>query len=400
MKTASQNKKRGILEFMIIIIIIVVLVFILYSFFNAFYFIVEDKKDHEFEELKPEWVEELTYDYTNSLFIYEDEIYVLGDVLVSGDGYYASIRKYDMNGNMLMKSKVTDVNLEQFDGKIFIQEDYIYLVGTVFTERPRGGNSGYQDVLVAKYDLNGNMIWNRTWRESYREYGQDIYLDSNHIYVTGETKEDAHITTHGDAFLLKYDLDGNQIWNKTMYAHGGATSLAVLDGYIYVTGTDTSQGVALWKIDSNGDLIWTEEWGNDDNADPYSLFAGNGYIYIVGETWEDHDVFLLKYDTAGNLKWSQTWGRSNYFDIPHSVSVNEGHIFVGGETMVSPGTGEVNNYDAFLLKYDLNGNLIRKKNWDTGEDESVNAMFIENGDIFLTGRVDHGGPGFLMKVSY
>ncbi|MEX2690472.1 MAG: hypothetical protein Q6351_009160 [Candidatus Njordarchaeum guaymaensis] len=114
--------------------------------------------------------------------------------------------------------------------------------------------------------------------------------------------------------------------------------------------------------------IWNVTWGGSNYDRGQSIFIYNNYVYITGRTDSfgsgNFDVFLLKYDLDGNLVWSRTWGGSNW-DEAHGLFVYGNYICITGSTD-SFGEGYA---DVFLLKYDLDGNLIWNVTW--GEVETT-----------------------------
>jgi len=193
-----------------------------------------------------------------------------------------------------------------------------------------------------KYDLDGNLIWNVTWGGGSSDFGRGVFVYGDYIYVVGDIG-------YSDVFLLKYDLDGNLIWDTTW---GGDTlaSVFVYDNYIYATG-DAGNDVYLLKYDLNGNLIWDTTWGGNLGDFGNGVFVYEDYIYVVGTTWSFgagySDVCLLKYDLDGNLIWNVTWGGSDN-DFGESVFVYGDYIYVAGTTC-SFGAG---GSDVCLLKYD------------------------------------------------
>lgn len=82
-------------------------------------------------------------------------------------------------------------------------------------------------------------MWNVTYDSGEDDTAFDVAVDARgHVYVTGESNSE------GEAYdyrTIKYDSDGNIIWNVT-YAGGvglddEATGVAIdARGYVYVTG--------------------------------------------------------------------------------------------------------------------------------------------------------------------
>ena len=234
---------------------------------------------------------------------------------------------------------------------VFVYGDYIYVVGYTNSS----GAGGY-DICLLKYDLNGNKIWNTTWGGNDNDCGWDIFVYGDYIYVVGYT--DSFGAGEWDICLLKYDLNGNKIWNTTWGGSNYDTgySVFVYGDYIYVVGYTYSFGagnadVCLLKYDLNGNKIWNTTWGGSGGDFGYGVFVYNDYIYAVGLTSSfgagGVDACLLKYDLDGNKIWNTTWG-GNDADHGYGVFVYNDYIYIAGDTS-SFGAG---GYDISLLKYD------------------------------------------------
>ena len=74
---------------------------------------------------------------------------------------------------------------------------------------------------MGKFNTNGNILWTSLLGSSYIHSWQGITTSSDgNIYITGYTNEnldniDNKINSGGkDAFLTKYDTNGNRVWTK------------------------------------------------------------------------------------------------------------------------------------------------------------------------------------------
>lgn len=133
-----------------------------------------------------------------------------------------------------------------------MDSNYIYSVGITTSFGPN-------QIFLLKYDKTGQLIWSSVWGGSGSELTRSVGLDndSSFIYVAGST------TSYGngdfDVVLLKYDQNGNQLWAKTW---GGAKldrshAIAVNDPFIYIAGDTFSTGAGgedafLLKVDTEG----------------------------------------------------------------------------------------------------------------------------------------------------
>jgi PKD repeat protein len=169
--------------------------------------------------------------------------------------------------------------------------------------------------------------WAHTWGGSSDERILALAADgSGNIYAAGETSSVGARCT--DVLLLKYDAQGNPLWQKTWggnsYDYGKGVAVDG-SGNVYVTGTSVSYELVgdggyhaiLLKYDPSGSLLWQKVWRGAGSGDDYgySVTAGaGGSVYVAGQTSSfgagAFDFLLLKYDPDGNLLWQKAWGGS------------------------------------------------------------------------------------------
>jgi len=331
--------------------------------------------------------------------------YLCGYTLGFGAGNYdAFLVKYDSAGNQLWN--VTWGGSNHDCGYGVTTDSYnTYICGYTGSF-----GAGSDDAFLAKYDSAGNQLWNVTWGDSSEEYGFDVAVDGySNVYLCGHTN--GFGAGSYDAFLAKYDSAGNQLWNVTW---GGSN---VEYGYgvdmdsnnnAYLCGKTYSFGAGGWdaflvKYDSAGNQLWNVTWGgsNDDGSYSVAVDSANG-AYLCGETSSfgagSYDAFLAKYDSAGNQLWNVTWGGSND-DYGKGVTVDRyKKAYICGYTDSYGAGGD----DAFLLKYDPAGNKLWTVLWggplsDTGCDVAI----YHSNNIYLCGDTSSfglaGGDAFLAK---
>jgi hypothetical protein len=110
---------------------------------------------------------------------------------------------------------------------------------------------------------------------------------------------------------------------------------------VYVGGATSSfgaggQDVLLLKYGPTGTLVWSKTWGGASDEYATAVAVGpDGFLYVTGGTssfgagW--FDIFLLKLDLQGNLIWATTWGGGSY-DVGHDIGFDaSGNIYVVGE---------------------------------------------------------------------
>jgi hypothetical protein len=152
------------------------------------------------------------------------------------------------------------------------------------------------------------------------------------------------------------------------------------------------------KVSENGNKIWQKTFGGskrDILVLPKPLSSG-GYI-LSGQTSSpndgdikgfhgDFDAWVVKLDVSGNLIWQKPLGSSqyegNYCVIPTS---DDGYI-VGAFTNGNYGdvSGDHGGYDAWLVKLNNSGSIVWQKTYGwSGDDNPTNFLpTIEGGYIF------------------
>ena len=270
---------------------------------------------------------------------------------------------------------------------------------------------GYDDVFVAKYDINGNFIWATQEGGASWDWSRGVATDAaGNIIITGEFRGTANFgsatfTAAGagrDIFISKY-LSGESVvtnaddtqWAKrsggTAYDYGKSVTTdvsgnAIVAGYFKGTATlgDTSltasgmYDIFLSKYKTDGTLAWTRQAGGTDCDHAHSVTTDSwGNSIVVGEfkgtaffgstsliSSGEEDVFVAKYDAGGNLAWARKAGGS-YEDVAYGVSTDaNGNVFVtglfhdkaifGDYTLIANGSYS----DLFIAKYAANGVLL------------------------------------------
>jgi len=282
---------------------------------------------------------------------------------------------------------------------VAVGNDSVYMVGTTMSY-----GAGSSDSFIVKFDMDLNILWNTTWGGNLSDYRNvEISINGDYIYIAGCT------TSFGsgqmDAFLVKYDKNGIQIWNNTW---GGAywdslQGLATYDEYIYLTGQTSSfepiggEDVFLVKYDLDGNQIWNVTWTVEGRDYPSGIDVSEDAVYVCGDTHGSsviYDVFLTKIDHSGKVLHTSTVG-SKFSDYGEDVTCTDDGLFVVGSRSLLTDSAGRRPLDTLLVKFDLNCTPLYQTFWgDWNDDEEAAKVFVNGSDVYIFGTVhDYLGYG-------
>jgi len=336
-----------------------------------------------------------------------DNIYITGNTDSFGEVSNDMVLvKYSNSGVLQWNSTWGGSSNDIGYGVILDSSDNIYITGN--TDSFGEGNN---DMVLVKYNNSRMLQWNRTWGGISGDNGYSVAVDSSgNIYITGDTNSFGEGSN--DMVLVKYDRDGDQLWNSTWggidYEAGKGVAVDT-SGNIYITGYTNSFGtgnydLALVKYDSDGIQQWNSTWGGGGSE------AGNGValdssdnIYITGFTDSfgtgNDDLVLVKYDSDGIQQWNSTWGGIDNEAGSGVVVDSSDNIYITGYTNSFGEGGD----DLVLVKYISSGVQQWNFTWGGIDNEAGSGVVVDSSDnIYITGFTDSFGGGFkdIVLVKY
>ncbi len=204
--------------------------------------------------------------------------------------------------------------------------------------------------FIAKYGPGGNIIWAKQGTVTGFTYGISVATDlANNSYITGYfsnqlTLGSYTLTAHGtdNIFIAKYDSNGNVLWVKQPYSNQFSMGQAITsdaNGNIYLSGdfkdslifgtyilnANNRQDIFLAKYDSSGNVIWAKQTtvpSSNSQGDVGSIITdGSGNIYLTGYFMDTisfgsnsiynnnagkRGIFLAKYNSLGSAVWAES----------------------------------------------------------------------------------------------
>jgi len=273
-------------------------------------------------------------------------------------GYDFLIAKFNASGNLvwtrILGGPAEDEGhsvIEASDGGLLVT-GYTYSFG-----------AGGSDLLLAKFNASGTLLWARTLGGTLYDYGYSVIEASDRgLIVVGVTSS---FGSGGDLLLAKFDVSGTLLWARALGGSSydyGYSVIETSDGELVVGGVTNSFG-AGWvdflvaKFDASGNHLWTRTLGgtNEEDGEPVVTEASDGGLVMVGTTYGFgagyYDLLLSKFDGSGNHLWTRTLGggASDYGNFV--IEISDGGLVVTGFTQ-SFGYGQ----DLLLARLDASGN--------------------------------------------
>jgi hypothetical protein len=206
------------------------------------------------------------------------------------------ITKYDANGNVKWAKQCTrargrgDVNCGE--GLVTDKAGNLYVTG-FFTDTISFGSyilrTSYAGTFLVKYDSNGNVLWAKQSNSINHDNASNfITIDkSGYVYISGYFQDTVVFGTQiltapslYDAYIVKYDSDGNVIWARQS-THTGSKSYA--EGYGICTDKENN-------IYTTGFINDTIKFGTTTLTSPRNQY---------------YSIYWTKYDSSGNVLWAK-----------------------------------------------------------------------------------------------
>lgn len=264
-------------------------------------------------------------------------------------------------------------------------------------------NFGKNDGFLTKIDSSGNIIWSRQFGTPEEEDVQWCAMDNlGGIYLTGSTTGDLDGKNAGkeDIFVVKYNSDGKKLWSKQFGSDSTDIARSIYvnkNGDVYITGdtrgrlgqtTSGSNDCFIMKLDTNGNRVFTKQFGTSRDDSGYCITGGKGSdILIGGITWGDLsgknkgfiDSFTGQFTENGDLVKYNQFGTEG-FDIAEVVGMdNENNIYVGGSTSGNFGAAQAGEGDCYFLKLNEKGEIVWNNQFGTSNHDGLRSIFFNPG---------------------
>ena len=227
------------------------------------------------------------------------------------------------------------------------------------------------DYYTIKYDKDGNELWSRAYDGGYNDGALEVAVDSaSNVVVTGacgrwhdydEDGEEDEEETNSDYCTIKYDRDGNEVWDEPLFYDSEHS--------------DTAYGAA---VDAQDYIIVT----GSHSLPPPEAEPGT----IALPSW--HSYSTIKYGSEGNkILWEVTY-EAAYQEVAYDVAVDsQDNVIVAGK--VSDGQ----SWNYYTIKYDKDSNELWNRTYDGGQWDSALDVVVDSADNIIVTGSSQGASG-------
>ena len=219
-------------------------------------------------------------------------------------------------------------------------------------------SGGPYDFWVIKLDPDGTLAWQQRFGGRATDWSNAITTTQDQgLVVVGHTESSGN--GGADFWVLKLDVNGELLWEKTFGGSKTDYATAVTttrDDNILVAGLTLSSGAGKFdsriiKLTDSGTVIWDKTFGGADNDWARAILETRGGQYVVAGYTDSqgagqNDVWLIRLSPEGAILDERTYGDTANEWARALVELPDGSLAMAGDTY-SMGAGAA---DVLVLK--------------------------------------------------
>ena len=311
---------------------------------------------------------------------------------------YVYVEKYDSLGQFqwnISWNGGLDIGFNFLSGAVNKYQE-VYLTGGHIVEG--GGLTSNSDVFLLKINSGGSVGWVRSWGlggdSDFRDIGYGVACDSSgNPYVTGRMYY--NFPQSSNLLLLKYNRNGNLLWERNWdYAsavdQGNSIEIDSNDN-IYITGytRDSNWNLCLLKYNNSGDFEWAQVWNPTDHSTGTSLAIDSvDNILVIGSYQRDpgniKTASLLKFNSSGNLNWNISMLSPDDAELNNIIVDPFDNLYILGN-----GNFFNDSHSFYIFKFNSSGQLPNYGYSDNFFSDKMNLDCDSYGNIYLVGWYDY-----------
>ncbi len=236
----------------------------------------------------------------------------------------------------------------------------LYTAGWTTEAIETGAGSGGRDAFVRRYDADGEVVWTRQFGASGDDNAEDLAVDSSgNVYVAARVDGPVGQNPGGsgrDGYVAAYDPDGTEMWSLQISTPevDWADSVAVADdGTVFVSGSTTGS---------------FEGFTNEGITDNFVARIAPGF----------ESVSVIQFGSGEGMGAT-------------ALAVSQGRLYITGSTLgplsdTPTGNEHAGSADVYLRIYEPDGTELRT--WTFGSNDADTALDLAvdpDGSVFLVG---------------
>lgn len=274
--------------------------------------------------------------------------------------------------------------------------------GNVFSAGNFTKQNGTQDIIVVKYNSNGNIADSVTYNTDIltSENTLNLLLDNaGNVFILGAIQSQA---LPRSVLVVKFNQSLNPVWSKTLSGSSALADMPVQmiwdnSGKLIVCMASNNAGGGLdygmYKLDTNSTVLNEYSYnGIGNNQDiPYAVCTdNNNNIFVTGssrnaDSLGSEDIVTIKLNSSLQQLWLKIYNGVSYgIDYGTCLTTDsENNLYVGGAY-----EKQDNHLGYALLKYEPAGDLQWVEQYSNllNSEDFVYSVAVDNShNIFLTG---------------
>lgn len=234
------------------------------------------------------------------------------------------------------------------------------------------------------------QVWSKTFGGNESELAHDVVASvDGGSYAFGTTYSNGN----NDFYLIKVDSLGNLSWSQTYGTTQDEDGFALAvskKGDLFLTGTTgiNNKGSLVMKVDSQGTVIWSKNINIGSGTELREVIAttDNG-CFLVGMNTNPSsnfqlEVILFKLDSVGNIQWSKH--HNVYPDGSYATCAVEldNCFLVGGDIISSTSSNNL----SFIASFDKSGNLLWERVLGSGNGGAIGLVQVDTNAVVFANR--------------
>lgn len=339
----------------------------------------------------------------------------------------------DNNGNLTWR-KTYGSNKFTYSALVGSSRYIIKHSGFLYSAMPATDSNSRIPGVFIKFNFLGDTIWQKKFYQAnpaaYNYFTSVCPSVDGGFFITGAVQTNTpsyngHPTTR--IYLLKTDFKGNKLWDKTLYksnldetqsgfdiSQDSVSKKIVIVGY-----QDRSTGgtATVLILDSVGNLLiqkgqftGPQYFGSGlmhlIRSKDGNFIASGGVNYPFVNLDPTYRSFLVKFDIDANIIFSQEYDTVSYDNnMSRLVELNDGSLITGGDLDVLHKYSNGTNNILRVMKLDKNGNFVWKKYFDNytdgGNSDFLTGLVLsDNGQIAFTSFCECPEPAPIQFIFY